>query len=110
MLGQVTSDRTGQWVLVVDQPLPSGSQELTLRARSPGGTSLNSEQGVVLLVPDCGLPQSQRGAAVAILTPKGDLKDGNVSKVLQLPKSPAATERNGDAKPAKKAQCRHRRL
>ncbi len=50
-LGQVTADLRGQWVLVVDTPLSSGSHELSLESRDADGRVLLSENVVVVSVP-----------------------------------------------------------
>jgi nucleoid-associated protein YgaU len=51
-IGKVESDTEGEWVLVPDQPLPSGTGALTLSARLPNGTSLTGPNRVVVMVPD----------------------------------------------------------
>ena len=78
------ADRRGEWVIVVDQPLPSGPKELTLIAKLPGEPPIAAEQAVVLLVPDCVAPVEERGDAIAVLTPKAGPKSG-ASTVLQAP-------------------------
>lgn len=51
-VGRVTSDARGEWVFLPDQPLPPGNRELTLRAIAPDGNETQSEDVVVLVVPD----------------------------------------------------------
>ena len=63
-LGSVTADASGNWVLLPNGPLPPGSRELYLTARTRSGDSLQSEKSVVVSVPD---PQ----AAVQAAAPPG---------------------------------------
>ena len=63
-LGSVTADASGNWVLLPNGPLPPGSRELYLTARTRSGDSLQSENSVVVSVPD---PQ----AAVQAAAPPG---------------------------------------
>jgi len=51
VLGKVTADRRGQWVLVLESPLGPGSYELSLESRLPGGEVLLSVNVVVVSVP-----------------------------------------------------------
>ncbi len=51
VLGKVTADGRGQWVLVLETPLGPGSYELSLESRLPGGERLLSENVVVVSVP-----------------------------------------------------------
>ena len=59
-LGSVTADASGNWVLLPNGPLPPGSRELYLTARTRSGDSLQSENSVVVSVPD---PQAAVQAA-----------------------------------------------
>jgi LysM repeat protein len=82
-LGQVTADDNGEWVLVVDQPMRSGSRQLSLIAEVPGQAPVQSASVVVVVVPDCAKPgpEPEREQAIAVLTPR----KGGASKVLQPP-------------------------
>ncbi len=51
ILGKVTANGRGQWVLVLETPLGPGSYELSLESRLPGGEMLLSENVVVVSVP-----------------------------------------------------------
>jgi nucleoid-associated protein YgaU len=51
VLGTVTADGRGQWVLVLETPLAPGSYELSLESRLPGGEMVLSENVVVVSVP-----------------------------------------------------------
>jgi len=50
-LGTVTADARGEWVFVPDVPLAPGSRTLTLKAVNPDGTTRETEEPVVLVVP-----------------------------------------------------------
>ncbi len=92
-VGRVTADGRGEWVLVVDQPLPAGSQELTLSAAQPNGTALGARENVVLVVPDCSLPDADRGPTIAILTPNASpTEQQRGSTLLQGPTDGADDE------------------
>ena len=86
-VGKVTADRRGEWVLVPDQPLPSGARELRLEAQSPGQKPVESREVVVLHVPESKQGGQARGEVLAVLTPRQGL---GASKVLQGPVAPAA--------------------
>ena len=51
VLGTVTADNLGQWVLVLETLLEPGSYELSLESRLPGGEIMMSESVVVISVP-----------------------------------------------------------
>jgi nucleoid-associated protein YgaU len=74
-LGRVTADARGEWVFVPPVALPPGSRELRLRAVNPDGTTAESSEPVVLVVPERG-----KGPALAIKSGR----DG-ASTVLQGP-------------------------
>lgn len=52
VIGRATADGDGNWVLVLDQPLPSGQGQLTLSATSKDGAVTRSDGVVALLVPE----------------------------------------------------------
>lgn len=85
LVGRVKADARGEWVLILEDPLPPGSAEFTLRATGPDGTQLAAEDVVVINVPegqDKGFVPSGRDGVVAVLSPKeGD----GASRVLQRP-------------------------
>ncbi|OAN50370.1 hypothetical protein A6A04_02105 [Paramagnetospirillum marisnigri] len=74
-LGKVTADQRGEWVFVPSGALPPGSRELRLIARNPDGTTTDSGDPVVLVVPEQG-----KGPALAIQTSKK-----GASRLLQGP-------------------------
>ena len=76
LVGSVKADERGEWVLVPERPLQSGSRELSLEATLPGAETIKSENVVVVAVPD----RPEEGKSLAVLTPR---KGGGTSKVLQ---------------------------
>lgn len=87
-IGHVTADNEGNWVLVPDQPLPTGQRQLTLRAKARDGSVTSSDGIVAMLVPERAPPAAaaQPGATpkteapVALLLPKE-----GPAKPMQLP-------------------------
>jgi len=81
------ADRNGEWVLILEQPLPFGTVEMSLVARAgPDGDAVESDDVVVVSIPEP--PESQRFArpadegVVAVLTPKSG--EGG-SRIMQKP-------------------------
>jgi hypothetical protein len=56
-IGHAQADQHGDWVFVPTEPLPPGTRELTLTARSPDGRETKSEGTVLLVIPDHGQAQ-----------------------------------------------------
>ncbi len=91
-LGTVTADKRGEWVYVPDKALPSGSRELSLNATGPDGAVSQSENVVVLVVPEkgkdiAGNPAKQESEPLALLVPRRG--DGG-TRVLQKPNVPGS--------------------
>lgn len=78
LVGKVQADKRGEWVLVPEKPLPSGSRNLSLIAKLPDGTELRSQSDVVLVVPENGEAQG-----VLALRVPGDGQ--GASRLLQSP-------------------------
>jgi nucleoid-associated protein YgaU len=57
VIDRVRADRRGEWVAVPKEPLAAGAQELALVARSPDGSSAESDEVLVVAVPEA--PKSQ---------------------------------------------------
>ena len=89
-VGKAKADARGEWVVIPKQPLPAGSRELTLSSESQGGTAVQSDQNVVIMVP--GQPSSKTPenritrapGSLAVLVPR-EGKAGSV--VIQKPSS-----------------------
>ncbi len=75
VVAETQSDENGEWVIVVETPLDEGAQEITLKLTLPSGEVLNSEQKVVIAVPE----REGEKPLVVLGGPKGG------SKVLQSP-------------------------
>ncbi len=71
-IGSAVANDRGEWVLTLDQPMPTGAAKLTLEAKAPDGTVYTSSQNVVIAIPD------GAGRALAVL-----MKPGDKSSVLQ---------------------------
>ena len=85
-ISEVTADNSGEWVMILEQPLESGSVELNLKSQSSSDGSLSEASDVVVVsVPERDserfIEQEENGV-VAVLSPK----DGEgPSKILQRP-------------------------
>ena len=82
VIGEVTADRRGEWVLVPDQPMSPGDRLLSLEASDPqGGPTVRSNETVALSIG----PAASGGkgqTALAVVLPR----DGNgAARVLQRP-------------------------
>lgn len=87
VVGTVTADKRGEWVLIPEKPLESGAHELTLAARLPDGRVVKADRSVVVLVPErgkdiAGAPNAAGGAPLALAVPG---KEGGAPVVLQTP-------------------------
>lgn len=84
VIGKVRADDRGEWVLIFEKPLKTGPSELSLTARGEGAEPLESEQVVVVVVPertDERFFDSGEGV-MAVMTPR----DGRgPSTILQRP-------------------------
>lgn len=52
VIGTTTADQRGEWTMIVETPLDEGDQELVITSIDENGWSINSEQVVVIAVPD----------------------------------------------------------
>jgi nucleoid-associated protein YgaU len=85
VVGHVTADANGEWVLILENPLHSGPAELSIRSILVDNELLISSNVVVLSIPDRADDQfveSEVNGVVAVLTSR----DGSgASQVLQKP-------------------------
>ena len=58
VLAEAPTSRRGEWVAVIDRPLPIGQAELDLVATMPNGRFVTSESIVALMVPRAASPES----------------------------------------------------
>src|SRR6185369_13349574 len=89
-IGSVDADNRGEWVLLPDKPLTSGTRQLTLESVGPDGQKKTGDQSVVLNVPEA--KDGGPGGALAVVVPR----DGGGSVVLQTPQNSAGLARAGD--------------
>lgn len=68
-------DAAGEWVMIIDQPLPAGSVELSLLMRTASGQEVRSDQVVVVSI-----PESRDATPLVVLG-----RPGGASQVLQSP-------------------------
>jgi nucleoid-associated protein YgaU len=85
VIGEVTADRRGEWVLVPDQPIGPGDRLLSLEASNPlGGPALKSDETVALSIG----PSGGKGeTALAVVLPRDGI---GAARVLQRPDGPSS--------------------
>ena len=92
VIGEVTADRRGEWVLVPDQPIGPGDRLLSLEASGPRiGATVKSDETVALSISPP-KPGGKEETALAVVLPG---KGTGAARVLQrpdgsLPSTPAA--------------------
>ncbi|MBL6946520.1 MAG: LysM peptidoglycan-binding domain-containing protein [Rhodospirillales bacterium] len=74
VIGEVVADKRGEWVFVPDQPLPSGTSELTLQTETKSGRTIMSGSTVMLVVPEpgkdiAGRPTDKPAQPLALMVP-----------------------------------------
>lgn len=95
VIGTITADQRGEWVLLPQEPLPPGSRELSVTARSGDEVEpVPSEQVVVLIVPGeekdiAGRPADGGTGALAVAVPRDGV---GAATALQVPIPDAAEE------------------
>ena len=96
VIGEITADRRGEWVLVPDQPIRPGDRLLSLEAVNPeSGAAVRSDETVALSI----TPPTSGGkgeTALAVLVPR----DGaGAARVLQRPDGSSPTAPGAADKP-----------
>lgn len=84
VLGQVTADKNGEWVLLPKEPLAGGQHQLSLSARAKDGKETNSSGVLAMVVPEhpqATQPEQQNGP-VAVLVPR---QGSGPAKAMLLP-------------------------
>lgn len=84
VVGVVTADQNGEWVLVPDKPLKSGNRALSVTAKLGDGEALKSADVVVLAVPERPVANER---PLAVLVPRDGME---TKKVLQKPRAAVA--------------------
>jgi len=92
VIGEVTADRRGEWVLIPDRPIGSGNRLLSAEAANPGtGATVKSEETVALSISPAA-PAGRAGeTALAVVLPHDG---GGSARVLQLPNGATPGKRN----------------
>ena len=84
VIGEVTADGRGEWVLVPEQPIRPGDRLLSLEASSPlGGAAIKSDETVALSVTPTA-PGATAETALAVVLPRDST---GAARVLQRPVS-----------------------
>jgi nucleoid-associated protein YgaU len=84
-IGEVTADRRGEWVLVIEQPIGPGDRLLSAEASSgAGGAVIKSEETVALSISPAAPAGHAGETALAVVLPSDT---GSAARVLQRPES-----------------------
>lgn len=86
IIGSAVSDRNGEWVLLYDDPLPSGPTELSLKSIMPGKFEVFSSDVVIVAVPSHDeerFIEDETNGVIVILSPR---TGEGPTKVLQKPR------------------------
>lgn len=86
IVGRVTANSRGEWVLLPDKRFQPGSRELRLSARAPDGRVLESDRIVALAVPERGARSADGGAPPPPLAVELPTSGEGQAKILQGPK------------------------
>jgi hypothetical protein len=91
VLGTVTADGRGEWVLLPETPLPPGAHRLNLLMNDGSGGQVASAQDVLVVVPEAGedvagQPRDASAQPLVLRVPR----DGGPATVLQKPLSGVA--------------------
>lgn len=95
-VGETTADAAGEWVMVLDDPMPEGPAELGLVARMPDGSEVTAEATLAVDVPERKAPSATavadakdagRPGPVAVLVPHSGDKS---SRIMQRPAAATA--------------------
>ncbi|MEM9277712.1 MAG: LysM peptidoglycan-binding domain-containing protein [Pseudomonadota bacterium] len=78
-LGKTTSGAEGDFVFVLDNPLPPGSHELTLRTQPEEGDPVFSAEAGLINIPE---PETNEEATVLVA------ETGEATRILQKPEAP----------------------
>ena len=82
IIGEVTADARGEWVLVPDQPIGPGDRLLSLEASSRGGDGIIKSDETVALSIAPAAPGKEGETALAVVLPRDG---GGAARVLQRP-------------------------
>ncbi len=86
VIGEVTADQRGEWVLVPDKPIAAGNQQLTLEATGKEGGAVRRSKDVVALSVAPSPSAGKAASTLAVLLP-GDAS--RPARILQRPEAQA---------------------
>ncbi len=86
IVGRVTANSRGEWVLLPDKRFQPGSRELRLSARAPDGSVLESDRIVALAVPERRARSGEGGVAPPPLAVELPRTGEGQARILQGPK------------------------
>jgi hypothetical protein len=91
-IGEVTADRRGEWVLVIEQPIAPGDRLLSAEASNgAGGAVIKSEEMVALSISPAAPAGHAGETTLAVVLPNDG---GGAARVLQRPESASAGKPN----------------
>jgi nucleoid-associated protein YgaU/type II secretory pathway pseudopilin PulG len=99
VISTVKAGATGDFAVVLDQPLPAGDHQLVLQAKGTNGQAVTSEEVATISV-----PKDKKGELLAMVS-----KPGEASRIMTMPDAaPAGAKTDApaaaDAKPAQETQ------
>jgi hypothetical protein len=71
VLGHAKADRSGDWVLLPDKPLPSGPRELSVTERTSDNATVDGTGSVAMVVPEPPTPTAPAAPPLAVLDQPG---------------------------------------
>lgn len=99
VISTVKAGATGDFAVVLDQPLPAGDHQLVLQAKGTNGQAVTSEEVATISV-----PKDKKGELLAMVS-----KPGEASRIMTMPEAAPAQAKAeapaaADAKPAQDPQ------
>lgn len=99
VISTVKAGATGDFAVVLDQPLPAGDHQLVLQAKGTNGQPVTSEEVATISV-----PKDKKGELLAMVS-----KPGEASRIMTMPEAAPAQAKTeapaaADAKPAQDTQ------
>lgn len=99
IISTVKAGATGDFAVVLDQPLPAGDHQLVLQAKGTNGQAVTSEEVATISV-----PKDKKGELLAMVS-----KPGEASRIVTMPEAASAAAKVEapavvDAKPVQQTQ------
>ncbi len=105
-LAEALTNDAGEWVVVLEQPLAPGDHELWITARSEDGKRLESNESVVMSVPDLTGSETAVAAATEESDESGGYSQGNAGS-SSGDDGGLALSQNGDAESLTESNVAH---